>query len=138
MIGPLTDIGCFCPDLRGAGWSSAPSGRYFKSDMADDLAEVLDWLDTSAVRLVAHDWGPIAFLLMLRLPDKVSGFFGLNTSGPWYTVDLASLRGLWRRRNPQHQSRCQRHRGNNFDTMTNRSASPAVAIAPTAYAKTTE
>jgi pimeloyl-ACP methyl ester carboxylesterase len=52
--------------------------------MADDLATVLDRLSTDAVRLVvAHDWGgPVAFLLMLRHPDKVSGLFGLNTLGP--------------------------------------------------------
>jgi pimeloyl-ACP methyl ester carboxylesterase len=33
-----------CPDLRGAGWSSAPRSRYLKSDMADDLAAVVDRL----------------------------------------------------------------------------------------------
>jgi pimeloyl-ACP methyl ester carboxylesterase len=58
LIGPLAADAyrLLCPDLRGAGWSSAHSDRYFKSDMADDLTEVLDWLDTSGVRLVAHDW----------------------------------------------------------------------------------
>ena len=77
---------------------SAPRGPYFKTDMADDLAAVLDRLDTGAVPLVAHDWGgPVAFLLtMLRHPDKVSGFLGLNTTGRWYTVDWAFFRGLWR------------------------------------------
>jgi pimeloyl-ACP methyl ester carboxylesterase len=33
---------------------------------------------------------------MLRHPDKVRGFFGINTSGPWYTVDFTFLGGLWR------------------------------------------
>ena len=33
-----------CPDLRGAGWSSAPRSRYLKSEMADDSAAVLDRL----------------------------------------------------------------------------------------------
>jgi pimeloyl-ACP methyl ester carboxylesterase len=99
LIEPLAAEGyrVLCPDLRGAGWSSAPRDRYFKTDMADDLATVLDRLSTDAVRLVAHDWGgPVAFLLMLRHPDKVRGLFGLNTSGSWYTVDLAFLRGMWR------------------------------------------
>jgi pimeloyl-ACP methyl ester carboxylesterase len=33
---------------------------------------------------------------MLRHPEKVSGFFGLNTIGPWLTADLAFVRELWR------------------------------------------
>lgn len=98
LIQPLTADGfrVICPDLRGAGWSSATRGRYYKSDMADDLAMVLERLETGPVRLVAHDWGgPVAFIMMLRHPKMVSGFFGLNTIGPWYAVDAAFLRGLW-------------------------------------------
>jgi alpha/beta hydrolase fold len=40
LIGPLAGDGyrVLCPDLRGAGWSSSPRDRYFKADMADDLA----------------------------------------------------------------------------------------------------
>jgi pimeloyl-ACP methyl ester carboxylesterase len=99
LIGPLAADGyhVLCPDLRGAGWSSTPRDRYMKTDMADDLAAVLGQLSTGAARLVAHDWGgPVAFLLVLRHPDKVSGIMGFNTSGPWYTLDWALLRGLWR------------------------------------------
>lgn len=99
LIGPLRADGyrVLCPDLRGAGWSSVPRDRYYKADMADDLAAVLDRLDIGAVRLVAHDWGgTVAFLLMLRHPETVIGFLGINTSGPWYTVDWAFLHGLWR------------------------------------------
>ena len=46
LIGPLADEGyrVLCPDLRGAGWSSAPKDRYLKNDMADDLAAVIDRL----------------------------------------------------------------------------------------------
>jgi pimeloyl-ACP methyl ester carboxylesterase len=99
LIGPLAADGyrVLCPDLRGAGWSSAPRDRYFKNDMADDLAAVLDRLGAGPVRLVAHDWGgPVAIIMMLRHPEKVSGFFGLNTIGPWTAADLASVRDLWR------------------------------------------
>lgn len=100
LIGPLAADGyrVLCPDLRGAGWSSAPDGRYYKTDMADDLAVVLDRLGVAPpVRVVAHDWGgPIAAHLMLRHPKKVSGFFGLNTVGPWLTFDLTAVRHLWR------------------------------------------
>jgi pimeloyl-ACP methyl ester carboxylesterase len=99
MIGPLAADGfrVLCPDLRGAGWSSAPQDRYRKDDMAEDLAGVLDRLGVGPVRLVAHDWGgPVATIMMLRHPDKVTGFFGLNTSGPWFTANIALLRHLWR------------------------------------------
>jgi pimeloyl-ACP methyl ester carboxylesterase len=36
LIGPLARDGyrVLCPDLRGAGWSSAPGGGYWKNDMA--------------------------------------------------------------------------------------------------------
>ena len=50
--------------------------------MADDLAAVLDRLGVDTVKLVAHDWGgPVAFIMMLRHPEKVTGFFGMNTVG---------------------------------------------------------
>jgi pimeloyl-ACP methyl ester carboxylesterase len=99
LIGPLADEGyrVLCPDLRGAGWSSAPKDRYLKNDMADDLAAVIDRLKVGPVRLVAHDWGgPVAFIMMLRHPEKVTGFFGLNTIAPWGRFDMAMVRHLWR------------------------------------------
>ncbi len=99
LIGPLAADGyrVLCPDLRGAGWSSAPRSSYTKSEMAEDLAGVLDSLGVDKVRLVAHDWGgPAAFIMMLRHPEMVSGFFGLNTVAPWANRDLSSLRNIWR------------------------------------------
>ena len=99
LIGPLAGDGyrVLCPDLRGAGWSSAPRDRYFKADMADDLAAVLDRLGVGPVRFVAHDWGgPVGILMMLRHPEKVRGFFGVNTVAPWMRMDLALVRHLWR------------------------------------------
>ncbi|MEB3980949.1 alpha/beta hydrolase [Mycobacterium sp. 663a-19] len=99
VIDPLAADGyrVLCPDLRGAGWSSAPPDRYRKTDMADDLAGVLDQLQVKPVTLVAHDWGgPVAFIAMLRHPGKAAGFFGVNTVAPWLRRDLALLRHLWR------------------------------------------
>jgi pimeloyl-ACP methyl ester carboxylesterase len=99
VIGPLAADGyrVLCPDLRGAGWSSAPRSSYRKDEMADDLAAVLDRLGVGPVTLVAHDWGgPVAFIMMLRHPRKVTGFFGVNTVAPWVQRDLSSVRHLWR------------------------------------------
>ncbi|BBZ42597.1 alpha/beta fold hydrolase [Mycobacterium conspicuum] len=99
LIGPLAADGyrVLCPDLRGAGWSSAPRSSYTKDEMAEDLAGVLDQLNVDAVKIVAHDWGgPVAFIMMLRHPAKVTGFMGVNTSAPWVTPNLSSLRNIWR------------------------------------------
>ena len=99
LIGPLAAAGyrVLCPDLRGAGWSSAPGGSYRKPDMADDLAGVLDRLDVGPVTLVAHDWGGfVAFIMMLRHPAMVTGFFGVNTGAPWLKLDLPFVQHLWR------------------------------------------
>ncbi|KQH81306.1 MULTISPECIES: alpha/beta fold hydrolase [Mycobacterium] len=99
LIGPLAADGyrVLCPDLRGAGWSSAPRSTYTKDEMAGDLATVLDKLGIATVKLAAHDWGgPVAFILMLRHPDRVTGFFGMNTVAPWVKRDLSSVRNIWR------------------------------------------
>jgi pimeloyl-ACP methyl ester carboxylesterase len=99
LIGPLAGDGyrVLCPDLRGAGWSSAPPSSYTKIELGDDLAAVLDRLGVEKVKLVAHDWGgPAAFIMMLRHPAKVTGFFGLNTSAPFVQRDLGMVRHMWR------------------------------------------
>jgi pimeloyl-ACP methyl ester carboxylesterase len=99
LIVPLAADGyrVLCPDLRGAGWSSAPRCSYRKNDMADDLAAVLDHLGVATVKLAAHDWGgPVAFIMMLRHPQKVTGFFGMNTAAPYLKRDLTMLRNIWR------------------------------------------
>jgi pimeloyl-ACP methyl ester carboxylesterase len=47
--------------------------------------------------LVAHDWGgPISFIMMLRHPAKVAGYFGMNTMGAWPKPDRKFLAHLWR------------------------------------------
>ncbi|OBF62916.1 epoxide hydrolase [Mycobacterium sp. 852002-51971_SCH5477799-a] len=99
LIGPLAADGyrVLCPDLRGSGWSSAPRSSYTKDEMADDLAGVLDRLGVATVKLVAHDWGgPVAFIMMLRHPERVTGFFGANTVAPWVKPGLSTLRNIWR------------------------------------------
>jgi pimeloyl-ACP methyl ester carboxylesterase len=99
LIGPLAADGyrVLCPDLRGADWSSAPRTSYLKSEKADDLAAALDRLGVATVKLVAHDWGgPVAFIMMLRHPEKVTGFFGVNTVAPWVKRGLSTVRNIWR------------------------------------------
>ncbi len=98
QIGPLAADGCrvLVPDLRGAGWSDAPRGPYAKADMAEDLAAVLDQLHVGPVTVAAHDWGgPVAMILVLRHPGKVSGFVGFNTVAPWLRLGWPLARHLW-------------------------------------------
>lgn len=98
LLAPLAAEGyrVIVPDLRGAGWSDAPRGPYFKSDMGDDLAVVIDALGTGPVKVAAHDWGgPVAFCMMLNHPGVVSGFLGLNTIAPVLTLDATTVRHLW-------------------------------------------
>jgi pimeloyl-ACP methyl ester carboxylesterase len=54
-------------------------------------------LGVATVKLVAHDWGgPVAFIMMLRHPEKVTGSFGVNTVAPYVKRDLSMLRNMWR------------------------------------------
>jgi pimeloyl-ACP methyl ester carboxylesterase len=47
--------------------------------------------------LAAHDWGgPVAFILLLRHPELVTGFCGFNTIAPWLALDARTLRHAWR------------------------------------------
>ncbi len=90
LIGPLAcdRYRVLCPDLPGAGWSSAPRDRYLKADMAADLAAALDRLGVGQVRLVAHDCGgPVAIIMMLRHPESV----GLFRAEHHRTVGHASM-----------------------------------------------
>jgi pimeloyl-ACP methyl ester carboxylesterase len=98
LIGPLAADGyrVLVPDLRGAGWSDAPRGRYSKAGMADDLVAVLDQRGVDRVWIAAHDWGgPAGFILLLRHPDRVAGFAGFNTVAPWLRFDGPNLRHAW-------------------------------------------
>jgi pimeloyl-ACP methyl ester carboxylesterase len=98
LIGPLAADGhrVLVPDLRGAGWSDAPPGRYPKAAMADDLLAVLDQLDVKRTWIAAHDWGgPVGFILLLRHPERVTGFAGFNTVAPWSKLDGPNLRHAW-------------------------------------------
>jgi len=73
-----------CPDLRGFGWSDAPSGRYDKATLAQDLIGLLDALELDRVDLVAHDWGAwIGFILCLDHPQRFDHYLALNIYTPW-------------------------------------------------------
>jgi pimeloyl-ACP methyl ester carboxylesterase len=71
-------------DLRGFGWSEAPSDGYEKEELATDVLAVLDELGLDRVDLIGHDWGGwIGFLLCLREPQRFRRFLALNIVPPW-------------------------------------------------------
>jgi pimeloyl-ACP methyl ester carboxylesterase len=79
-----TDHRVICPDLRGHGWSSAPSTGYDKEQLATDLLGVLDALELDRVGLAGHDWGGFAsFLACLRAPERFRALLVLNIVHPW-------------------------------------------------------
>jgi pimeloyl-ACP methyl ester carboxylesterase len=84
-------------DLRGFGWSSAPSGRYDKETLRDDVLAVLDALGVERFSLAGHDWGGwVGFLVCLRAPERVERFLALNIAHPWQRLGLPNLGSYWR------------------------------------------
>ena len=80
------------PDLRGFGWSEAPSGSYEKATLASDLLGLLDVLELEQVDLVGHDWGAFAgFLAALRAPERFRRFLALGIIHPWPRPDPAAM-----------------------------------------------
>lgn len=83
-------------DLRGFGWSDAPSGGYLKEDLAADVLAVLDQMGVERVKLVGHDWGGwVGFLLCLRAPERFERYLALNIVHPWIEIRKA-LPHAWR------------------------------------------
>jgi pimeloyl-ACP methyl ester carboxylesterase len=71
------------PDLRGHGWSEAPSSGYAMEQLASDLLALLDALAVERAGLVGHDWGAYAgTLACLRAPRRFSGLLALSIVPP--------------------------------------------------------
>lgn len=86
-----------CPDLRGLGWTEAPSGGYGWNSLASDVLALLDALELSRVFLIGHDWGVHAgFLACLRAPERVERFVALNDVHPWPRPGARDALHVWR------------------------------------------
>lgn len=84
-------------DLRGFGWSDAPSGAYDKQTLADDVLAVLDALGLDRVCLMAHDWGAWSgFLACLAEPERFAAFLALGSPRPGGRPSARQLREVWR------------------------------------------
>lgn len=86
-----------CPDLRGFGWSEAPAGPYEISELAADIAALLDELRLDQVDLVGHDWGGyVGFLLCLGEPRRIRRYLALGIVHPWFEPPKPSPAALQR------------------------------------------
>ncbi|MBO0840713.1 MAG: alpha/beta fold hydrolase [Sciscionella sp.] len=93
---PPDGLRVIAPDLPGYGWSGPAPHRWAKEDVASDVLALLDELGLSRVLLVGHDWGGwIGHLMVLRAPERFTGFMALNIPHPWTTVS-AMVPHLWR------------------------------------------
>ena len=85
------------PDLRGHGWTGAPSSGYDKEQLATDLLGTLDALELPRVGLVGHDWGGFTgFLAALRAPERFTGFLALGIVHPWQRLTVGRALNAWR------------------------------------------
>ncbi|MCZ4495447.1 MAG: Soluble epoxide hydrolase [Thermoleophilia bacterium] len=72
------------PDMRGFGWTDAPSGGYRKRELAADTIAVLDALGIDDAVVAGHDWGGmIAWLLAVEHPERVRRLIAMNTGHLW-------------------------------------------------------
>lgn len=75
-----------CPDLRGCGWTDAPSHGYEKEALAADVVDLIAALGLERVRLVGHSLGGlVGFLVALRHPERVDQLLAVGVTHPWPT-----------------------------------------------------
>lgn len=96
VMGHLADRArVIAPDLRGAGATDAPAGRYDLATMQGDLLALLDALGLQRVALVAHDWSAlVAFLFCLDHPQRVSRYVALAVPPPYLRMHPAMMRSV--------------------------------------------
>jgi pimeloyl-ACP methyl ester carboxylesterase len=80
------------PDLRGFGWSEAPSDGYDKQQLAGDLLALLDALELERVTWIGHDWGAFSgFLAALSAPERIEQMLALCIPHPWVKPNIGLL-----------------------------------------------
>ena len=87
------------PDLRGAGWTDAPTAGYTAEQLVADVIALLDALELDRVRIMAHDWGAlVAFLLCLSHPERVERYVSLAIPHPYVKFNprlVSAVPRLW-------------------------------------------
>jgi pimeloyl-ACP methyl ester carboxylesterase len=93
VIPPLAErFRVIAPDLRGFGWSEAPSDGYDKQQLASDLLALLDALELERVTWIGHDWGAFSgFLAALSAPERIERMLALCIPHPWVKPNIGLL-----------------------------------------------
>jgi pimeloyl-ACP methyl ester carboxylesterase len=93
VIPPLAErFRVIAPDLRGFGWSEAPSDGYDKQQLASDLLALLDALELERVTWIGHDWGAFSgFLAALSAPERIERMLALCIPHPWVEPNIGLL-----------------------------------------------
>lgn len=90
------------PDLRGAGWTDAPSEGYTEQQLVADAVALLDALDLQRVHLVGLDIGALlGYRLCLLHPERIGRFVAIGAPHPYPAalsakVLLRVLPKVWR------------------------------------------
>lgn len=96
LAAPPPGMRIIAPDLPGYGWSGPPPHRWLKEEIVSDVLALLDALGVQRVLLIGHDWGGyIGHLIVLRAPERVSGYLALNIAHPWQSP-RSLLPHVWR------------------------------------------
>jgi pimeloyl-ACP methyl ester carboxylesterase len=73
-------------DLRGHGYTEMPSTGYSATEMANDLAALLDTLEIERPSIVGHSFGAdIALYFALRYPNRVQRLVAMEAALPALT-----------------------------------------------------
>ena len=80
IIPPLAEhYRVVAPDLRGAGWTDAPTDGYTVDQVLADVLALLDALGLQQVGVVAHDFSAfVGFRLCFDHPERVAAFLCLG------------------------------------------------------------
>jgi pimeloyl-ACP methyl ester carboxylesterase len=97
VIGPLAESRrVLAIDLRGFGWSEAPSRGYSRKQRVRDVLAVMDRLGVARADLVGHDWGAwLAFRTALDHADRVNRIVAISMVHPW-PMQRHLVPHLWR------------------------------------------
>ncbi len=96
LAAPPDGMRIIAPDLPGYGWSGPAPHRWVKEEIVSDVLALLDALGLGRVLLIGHDWGGyVGHLVVLRAPERISGYLALNIVHPWQTP-RSLLPHVWR------------------------------------------
>ncbi len=89
LADPPAGLRIIAPDLPGYGWSGPAPHQWQKEEVVSDLLALLDAMGVGRVLLLGHDWGGfVGHLLVLRAPERVSGYLVLNIAHPWVNARI--------------------------------------------------